>query len=254
MKKFNLFLILSFISFGISAQYIIYPPEMIGGNYNYKMIFDQEFYYPQEARDKSIEGEVKLSFIVGVDGFAKDFEVLQSLEPTLDQAYIDILSKCTWKPGTKDGQVEEMKVQLSEKFKIKKYEKLVKRRAYDEPPYSFTPYESSIKLANPKKIEQKAQAFYKNDKINIFKFIQEYIRIPDAAVRQGITGIVEIEFFVEPSGRLSNFKEIEGIGGGCTEEAYRLMQLLDWEPAKLGGKYVRSAYQIQVNFGNKQYQ
>ena len=112
MKKFNIFLIISLVSFSLSAQYIIYPPEMIGGSYNYKMIFDQEFYYPQNAREKGAEGEVKVSLIVGADGFAKDFEVIKSVQSDLDQEYIDILSRCTWKPGTKDGQIEEMRIQL----------------------------------------------------------------------------------------------------------------------------------------------
>ncbi len=47
--------------------------------------------------------------------------------------------------------------------------------------------------------------------------------------------------------------EIHGIGGGCTEEAFRLMQLLNWEPGQFKGEFVRSEYQIKVNFGNSKY-
>jgi hypothetical protein len=235
------------------AQHINVKPEIIGGQYNYKMILDQELYYPQAAIDANAEGEIIIGFIVGSNGVAKNYEVIQSVHPELDEAYINVLKHLLWNPGKEDGVVKEFKTQYSEKFKIKKYQKLIKRRAYNEAEYPFHPHGDLYQIVSSKKLEQKAKPYYKDKEVNIFKFIQEYIKIPDAAVKQGIKGEVEISFIVEVSGRLSNFKELKGIGGGCTEEAYRLIQMLNWEPAKMNGAYVRSEYQIQVNFGNTRY-
>lgn len=243
-------ILFAFISF---AQHITIKPEILGGQYNYKMIFDQEFYYPQSAIDDDAEGKIIVGFIVGKDGIAKDYEVIQSVHPDLDESFINVLKHIIWIPGNVDGAVQDIRTQLSEKLKIKKYQKLAKRRGYNQAEYPFTPYSNKYHIIPAQKLEQKANTFYKGQEVNIFRFIQEYIKIPDAAVKQGIKGMVDISFVVEVSGRLSNFKEIKGIGGGCTEEAFRLMQLMEWEPAKMNGEYVRSEYEIQVNFGNSRY-
>lgn len=253
MKKLVAFLFFSLLLFNSIAQHITIKPEIIGGQYNYKMIFDQEFYYPQSAIEANAEGEVIIGFTVGKNGIAKNYEVIQSVDPALDSSYIDVLKYILWKPGNVDGAIQDIKMQLSEKFKIKKFEKMAKRRGYTKPEYPFLPFSNKYKIVSSKKLQQKAKPYYQNEEINIFQFIQEYIKIPDAAVKQGIKGMVEISFVIEVSGRLSNFKEIKGIGGGCTEEAFRLMQLLDWEPAKMNGEYVRSEYQIQINFGSKKF-
>lgn len=235
------------------AQHIKTKPEIMGGLYNYKMILDQEMYYPQAAIEANAEGEIIVGFIVGTNGMGKNYEVIQSVHPELDEAYINVLKHLLWNPGKEDGIVKDFRTQYSEKFKIKKYQKLVKRRAYNKPEYPYNPHGNLYKIASSKRLEHKAKPYYKKQEVNIYKFIQEYIKIPDAAVKQGIKGEVEIVFIVEASGRLSNFKELKGIGGGCTEEAYRLIQMLHWEPAKMNGEYVRSEYQIQVNFGNTRY-
>jgi len=236
-----------------SAQHITVSPEMIGGQYNYKMIFDQEFYYPPSAIEAGAEGKVIIGFVVGKNGIAKNYEVIQSVHPDLDQSYINVLKHILWIPGNVDGAIQDIRMQLSEKFKIKKFEKIAKRRGYTKPEYPFLPFSNKYKIVPSKKLQQKAKPYYQNKEVNIYQFIQEYIKIPDAAVKQGIKGMVEISFIVEVSGRLSNFEEIKGIGGGCTEEAIRLMQLLDWEPAKMNGEFVRSKYKIQVNFGESKY-
>lgn len=253
MKKSVLSLVLAIISFISFAQHITIKPEMLGGQYNYKMIFDQEFYYPQSAIDAHANGEIIVGFIIGKDGIAKEYEVIQSVHPDLDKAYINVLKHILWIPGNVDGAKKDVRIQHSEKLKIKKYQKLVKRRGYKKPPYLFEPSGDYYQIVPAKNLEAKAKPSYKGSEVNIFKFIQEYIKIPDAAVKQGIKGMVEISFVVEVSGRLSNFKEIKGIGGGCTEEAFRLMQLLQWEPAKTNDEYIRSEYVIQVNFGNTKY-
>jgi hypothetical protein len=41
---------------------------------------------------------------------------------------------------------------------------------------------------------------------------------------------------------------IKGIGGGCDEEAQRLVQLIRWVPGQKDGVYVRSQLQISITF------
>ncbi len=251
MKKSFLLFIIIVCSLITQAQFITYPPELLGGSFNKKLVYDQEFYYPEKAKD--FDGECKISFIIDTQGKAYEFIVAKSIHPQLDSAYISLLKHYIWIPGTKDGQVAAMKMHVSRKFKYKKFEKLVKRRGYKIPPNKYIPYDTSLYLFKSDELEKSVVIKYKDKEVKIFDFIRDYIKIPDAALKQGIKGIVELEFVVEASGRINNFKEIQGVGGGCTEEAIRLMQMLQFEPGKQNGKYVRSCYNITVNFGNTRY-
>ena len=253
MKRFLFTLVLiSITNIGFS-QFISYQPKMLGGNFNYKLIFEQEFYYPQEVIAAKTEGQVEISFLVDQDGKPSEFNIEKSVSPLLDSAFMEVLKYYLWIPGTHDGAISSMRVSLSEKFKIKKYHKLVKKREYTEPPYPFTPYDPSFIIVDFGKLDIAAEPYYQSNKVNVFQFVGEYIKVPEAALKQAIKGEVELEFIIEASGRLSNFKALTGIGGGCTEEAIRLMRMLDWEPGKLNGQYVRSSYRIKINFGNTRY-
>jgi len=253
MKKIYLLLLLIAITNHAFTQFISYNPEILGGNFNYKLIFEQEFYYPTEAVNSGYEGEVSLSFIVGINGFTSDFEVLKSVTPSLDTAFINVMKHLKWIPGSQDGRQAPMRIKKTQKFKLRKYQKLVKKRGYDRPPYKYKPYNDSYVVIDYSTLQEAPKTYYNGNEVKIHQFVSEYIKIPDAAVKQGLKGVVEIEFIVEASGRINNFKEIIGLGGGCTEEAIRLMQMLEWKPGLFNNQYVRSSYRIKVNFGQTQY-
>ena len=79
-------------------------------------------------------------------------------------------------------------------------------------------------------------------------FILKNMSYPPAALKLGISGNVEVQLVVEPSGRSSNVRVIRGIGGGCDEEAQRLVSLLHWVPATVEGRYVRCEMRINITF------
>jgi len=67
--------------------------------------------YPKEALHGWQEGTVKLEFLVGADGSVKGAAVAAtSFHPLLDSAALDSISRCRFKPGTKDGKAIESKV------------------------------------------------------------------------------------------------------------------------------------------------
>jgi len=235
------------------SQFISYQPKLMGGVFNYNLILKQEFYCPQDAISAKAQGEIKVDFLVDANGLPSDFVIINSVYPSVDTAYIDVLRHCLWEAGTHDGVKSAMRIKMSEKYKLKKYQKIIKKRGYNQPEYPFKPYNPSLEIKETHQLTSKAKTFYKSEAVNIYQFIAEYIKVPEAALKQGLKGIVELDFIVEASGRLSNFKEVKGVGGGCTEEAIRLMQLMDWEPGKIGEEYVRSWYSIKVNFGNTRY-
>lgn len=81
------------------------------------------------------------------------------------------------------------------------------------------------------------------------KFIAENIKYPEEARKTGIQGTVFITFIVEADGRVTNVKILKGIGGGCDEEALRVVQSMpDWSPGKQSGKNVRVQFNMPIKF------
>jgi len=82
-----------------------------------------------------------------------------------------------------------------------------------------------------------------------YKYIGEKIKYPAQARRIGIEGKVFVEFVVNKDGGLTDIKTIKGIGGGCDEEAVRILESAPpWNPGKQRGKPVRQRYTLQITF------
>lgn len=80
-------------------------------------------------------------------------------------------------------------------------------------------------------------------------FIGKTIRYPKQARKKGIEGVVYVYFVVERDGRISNAEVKRGIGGGCDEEALRVVNAMPpWQPGQQGGKTVRTSYQLPLRF------
>ena len=83
----------------------------------------------------------------------------------------------------------------------------------------------------------------------LLEYVATHIKYPQIARETGIQGRVFVGFVVEPDGSISNVKLLRGIGGGCDEEAMRVIKSLPkWKPGKQRGKAVRVSYQIPVFF------
>lgn len=80
-------------------------------------------------------------------------------------------------------------------------------------------------------------------------FLRENIKYPQMARESGIQGTVYVTFVVEPSGNITNIKILRGIGGGCDEEALRVVrQMPKWKPGKQRGKSVRVQFNMPIRF------
>ena len=94
-------------------------------------------------------------------------------------------------------------------------------------------------------------------------FLASNLVIPEEAAREKITGKINVEFFVEPDGSITNIKIAnakEGdkpwaqkLGYGCDEEALRVVKKMPaWNPAVYKGKPVRMKRFVSVLFGDKE--
>jgi TonB family protein len=92
-------------------------------------------------------------------------------------------------------------------------------------------------------------AMFPQGKEAMTEFLAKNLKYPEKAIKDSIAGRVFVSFIVEKDGSLSNIKVIRDIGGGCGEEAIRVMKLMPkWTPAKVGNKLVRQQYYMPIEF------
>ena len=83
----------------------------------------------------------------------------------------------------------------------------------------------------------------------LYKYLAESIKYPQAARENDITGIVYVTFVVEKDGSIANPKILRDIGGGCGNEAIRVVKAMPkWTPGKQRGKPVRVQFNLPVRF------
>jgi len=81
------------------------------------------------------------------------------------------------------------------------------------------------------------------------RFLQENLKYPQAAKEAGIEGRVYLTFVVEKDGRVTDVKVLRGIGGGCDEEAIRVVQAMPkWKAGMQRNRPVRVQYNMPILF------
>ena len=73
-----------------------------------------------------------------------------------------------------------------------------------------------------------------------YKYLSKNLKYPETAQKLRIQGRVFVQFIVEKDGTISDAKVVKGIGGGCDEEALRVIkEMPKWIPGKHNGEAVR---------------
>lgn len=81
------------------------------------------------------------------------------------------------------------------------------------------------------------------------EFITETARYPQRAYREGREGTVYVEVYVLPTGKLQVLSTEGQLGGGCEQEAIRIVnEMPDWLPALRQSNPVRCRVKIPVSF------
>ncbi len=80
-------------------------------------------------------------------------------------------------------------------------------------------------------------------------WIGNHLKYPEIARSEGIEGQVVIQFVVNEDGSVSGAKIVRSIGGGCDEEALRMVSSMPkWKPGRNNGTAVKVYYSIPIRF------
>lgn len=90
---------------------------------------------------------------------------------------------------------------------------------------------------------------FKGGQNALYQYISQNIRYPKIAMTENIEGRVVISFVVDAKGYVGNIEVIKAIGGGCEEEAIRVVTNMPrWNSGKQNGKNVSVRYTLPIAF------
>ena len=81
------------------------------------------------------------------------------------------------------------------------------------------------------------------------EYLSKNLKYPTQARRMGVEGTVIVVFVVNTDGSIQDVEVLRGIGGGCDEEALRVVSAAPkWEPGKQRGRPVRTRMRLPIRF------
>lgn len=231
-----------------SAGQAFEPPHPRMNKMLTRQFLDMHMQYPQDAFNKGVQGTVKISFLTDRLGNVTSRLIKQSVSPGLDSAALALFDMILWEPATSYGKPVNGEGEFRIKYNISKYESLLKKRGYDKLPRPVDPVDHSGKVFSLKDLDQPPEPLLDT----VFKSLPEWItanlNFPEAAARLNIEGDVELRFVIETSGLPSNISVLHPVGGGCTEEAIRIVNQSKWKPGIHSGEGVRTCYYLTIKF------
>jgi protein TonB len=85
-------------------------------------------------------------------------------------------------------------------------------------------------------------------KDDMSEFLAKNIRYPSEALENDIQGRVLVRFIINTKGDVDSPTVVKGIGGGCDEEAVRVIKMMKFQPGTQNGEAVNVYYTIPIQF------
>ncbi|MFU8844592.1 MAG: energy transducer TonB [Bacteroidales bacterium] len=247
-KKVKIIFIILLIQVNFSSAQEFTRPVCYGGQRLFREFIQQEMIYPEEALLTKKEGTVELSFFVKPDGSTEGIEVTQSVSPEIDAEAVRLFRHILWHPAKEMGKPVGYMHSIQIRFKKKTYLRHQKNRNDQFSKFPHEPVDESFTIYDLGKTDRWPVPVFSAIDRNLNNFLNKNLVYPDAAYKQNISGTVKLRFVVETTGRISNIEVVEPVGGGCTEEAIRVAQLINWYPGLKNNQAVRTFLPFEITF------
>ena len=229
-------------------------PEPLAGKTVTKEYITHNLVYPQSDLEQGNSGTVVVGFHLNAEGSASQYVVKSTFSEAASPIALHLVKTILWKPALIDGMPSDYDYEYEVEFNAKNYKRYWKRHERLEAPFTLEADTSYI-VYEYKQLNEVAKPYFA-DGSNMGKYIANNLKFPEAAKEREIQGTVRLSFVVETDGSVSNIVIQNSVGGGCDNEAIRLLQGTIWIPAEKHGIYVRShsMQDITFNIGNRNFQ
>lgn len=219
-----------------------------GGKAAVDKLLEQELRYPEVALEAGIKGEVVIAARLGPEGEVRSLAVGKPLSPECDQEALRLARMIVWRPATAGERCAGREHYLAVPFDPGRYKRWRKERQPRTGERFALPADTALAVLQQKQADRFVEPSIPNGMAGLPEHISKEMRYPAEAMRYSLEGTVKLEFIVEPTGAISNMHVLESLGGGCTDEAMRLIYRIAWQPAVKDGRRVRSAVQVPIRF------
>jgi periplasmic protein TonB len=213
-----------------------------------KSFISSHMVYPSDEYEQRKQGTVALSFAVLSDGSIHDIKITRSVSESLDNEAIRLVRKIIWQPARLNGMPIEELHEYFVKFDVRHYDKVRKKMQEKPDCWHSLKADTSAYLYPISSIETLPEPLIPGGQKKITAYLREHLRYPDAAFRLNLSGTVTLGFVAEPDGTLTNIHVIKAVGGGCEQEAIRIIRDICWKPASINGIDVRSKHTFDIQF------
>lgn len=229
-------------------------PEPVAGKALTKEYITQNLVYPQEDLAQGNSGKVVIGFHVDAKGIASQYMVKSTFSEAATPIAMHLVKTIQWNPAIIRGVPADYDFEYEVDFHAKSYKRYWKHHQRPDIPFTLEA-DTSYQVYEYKQLNEVAKPYFANGD-NMGKYIASNLKYPEAAKEREIQGTVRLSFVVETNGSVSNIVIINSVGGGCDNEAIRLIQETHWIPAEKSGEYVRSHNMQDITFsiGNRNFQ
>ena len=232
---------------------ISHPTPKAGHSLTEEFI-QQNLVYPDADLEAGNKGKVVVTFHLDEKGHGSDYRVKESFSEAANANALDMVKRILWEPATKNMLPVEYDMEYEVDYNAKAYKRHWKKRERVAVPLELEA-DSSYQIYELRQLEEASKPYF-TDGSNMPHYILTNLKYPEAAKVGEIQGTVRLIFVVETNGNVSNITVQNSVGGGCDNEAIRLLQNTHWIPAVKNGKYVRSYNKQDITFsiGARNYQ
>ena len=98
--------------------------------------------------------------------------------------------------------------------------------------------------------DHRPQFFGSSDPRHFLKeWVYQYLKYPQAAIRDGVQGTVMVQFVIESDGKVTDVKVVKGVDEELDAEALKVVSASPkWKPGKVGGSKVRASLTLPIEF------
>ena len=265
-------------------QFVDEIPEFPGGEDALMDYLTNNIRYPQKAADKGISGRVYISFVIDTNGNVVQEKVLRGIDELNEEALRVVKSMPQWKPGKNHRMAAQVQYNLPIVFNLSKrnpskpdanskfnsYMSIGKeytqggnyelgfinaacsdwRKAKDLGSLDIDSTNLNKSFLDELQNHFQTQfQFMEDDDAGLIKYLNNNLAYPELAKSNHIQGTVKVLVSVDSLGKLTGAKVYRGIGGGCDEEALRLIRSINqWKPAYKEGIAVASEAFVPIRF------
>lgn len=233
----------------------VVPAEPVAGKALTKQIVQRHLKYPSELLKLKKSGKVTVGLDIDKDGNGSNYHIINTFDDAASEEALILVRQIVWNPCTKDGIATDSHSEYVVNFSTKSYLKNIEKHRIPTLPTQGIPQSKSYKIYEANDLDKSPSVYFENPNMNLASYLQLEMKYPDQAKEFEISGTVKMNFIIEKDGMASNITIEESVGGGCDNEAIRLLQNLVWTPGIKNDSVVRtkSSQEIIFQFGERNY-